>query len=161
MNLSASCNARLAEPLALLLLRLWLAQEFINAGFIKLSAGLTPPDWFAGLSFPPPVSWLPASVNWLAAGAGELVLGALLLIGFCSRFAASGLLFIVWLAVLSVHYDLGLGGWNQIETDAGLGFKLPLMMALMLLVLLVQGGGRWSLDTLVRKRKKRDATDAV
>lgn len=146
MNLLPSCSARLTEALALLLLRLWLAQEFIHAGFIKLAAGVTPPEWFVGLSFPPPVSWLPPSLNWVAAGAGELLLGGLLLLGLCSRLAASGLLFIVWVAVLSVHYDLGLSGWNQIETDAGLGFKVPLMMALMLLVLLGHGAGRWSVD---------------
>lgn len=132
--------------LGLLAIRLWLGQEFIVAGWRKLSGGVTAPEWFAGLDFPFPVSWLPVDVNWVSAGAGEIALGVLLLIGCWSRLSALGLMFITWVAVYTVHFDLGWAGWNQIDSDAGLGFKVPLMMAVMLLTIVTQGGGRYSVD---------------
>ena len=134
---------------ALLLLRLWLAQEFLYAAWQKLSGGFTPPDWFAQLNFPLPLDRLPAQFNWAAAGVGELVLGLALLLGFGHRVAVLGLLYITWVAVYTVHFDLGWAGWRFIETDAGNGFKVPLMMALMLLVLLGHGAGRWSVEHLL------------
>jgi len=45
-----------------------------------------------------------------------------------------------------VHFDLGWAGWRAIETDEGLGFKVPLMLGLMLFAVLTQGPGRFSLD---------------
>lgn len=140
-------------PAAPLLLRLWLAQEFLQAGWIKLSESWRAPEWFAALTFPVPVRWLPADVNWVTAGLLELTLGTLLLVGLFGRVAALGLLLVTWVAVYSVHFDLGWAGWNQIETEAGQGFKVPLMLALMLLALLLGGMGRWSLDAWWRQRR--------
>lgn len=159
MNLFFSWNNRLAEatrsiePLGYLFLRLWLAQEFIMAGYTKLSGGLHAPEWFAGLQFPFPVNLLPGDLNWSLAAGGEIVLGLLILLGLWGRLAAAGLLFITFVAIYSVHFDLGIAGWNQIETDLGLGFKVPLMMTLMLLVLFFNGMGRLSVDHLWQKRR--------
>lgn len=130
----------------LLALRLFVAQEFVQAGWMKLGAGLTAPEWFAGLDFPPLLAWLGPDLNWVAAGFGEVTFGLALALGLAGRLAAAALLFITWVAVYTVHFDLGWGGWNQIESDAGQGFKVPLMLALMLLTLLLQGTGRLSLD---------------
>lgn len=135
-----------------LTVRLWLSQEFITAGWRKLSGGPIAPDWFAELAFPFPVSLLPADVNWLAAGLGEVVLGTLLMPGVLSRLAALGLLFITWVAVYTVHFELGWAGWNQIDSDAGQGFKVPLIMAAMLLVIVTQGAGRFSVDAWNARR---------
>ncbi|MDR0259149.1 MAG: DoxX family protein [Comamonas sp.] len=134
------------DGLGLLLLRLWAGQEFALAGFRKLSSGWEAPAWFAGLNFPIPVSWLPASLNWGVAGVAELVLGVALILGLASRIAALGLIFITYVAVYSVHFDLGWAGWNQIDSDDGLGFKVPLMLGIMLVAIASQGPGRWSLD---------------
>lgn len=143
---------RLAGPLGPFVLRLWLAQEFIQAGWLKLGDGWTAPDWFRELSFPLPVSLLPADVNWVTAGLLETGLGLLLLLGLFGRLASLGLLFVTWVAVYSVHFDLGWAGWNQIEADAGQGFKVPLMIGLMLLALLAGGMGKWSLDEWLLRR---------
>lgn len=134
---------------ALLLLRLWLGQEFLYAAWHKLSNMFMPPEWFVHLDFPCPLSWLPAQLNWAAAGWGELLFGLALVLGIFSRIAALGLLGITWVAVYTVHFDLGWAGWRLIDTEAGNGFKVPLMMALMLLVLLGHGAGRWSLEHLL------------
>lgn len=149
MNLLLSWRAKaleLVDGLGLLALRLWVAQEYLSAGLTKLSSGWLAPEWFAGLSFPLPVRWLPTDANWVIAGMGEIGLGLALAMGLFSRFASIGLLFITYVAVYSVHFDLGWSGWNQIETDAGQGFKVPLMLAFMLFAILSQGPGRYSLD---------------
>ena len=132
--------------LGLLALRLWVGQEFVMAGYTKLSGGFQPPEWFTALDFPLAVRWLPLDINWVTAGVGELVLGTALILGLFSRFAALGLLFITYVAVYTVHFDLGWGGWNQIETEAGQGFKVPLMLAIMLVAVVTQGGGQYALD---------------
>ena len=151
-NFWLSLPAKLREAsdgLGLLALRIWLAQEFLHAGLMKLHHGRLAPEWFVNLSFPFPVRLLSEDQNWVAAGLGETVFGVMLLIGLQTRLASLGLLFITWVAVYTVHFDLGFAGWDQIETDMGQGFKLPLMMACMLLATLTQGGGRWSADRIL------------
>lgn len=140
------------EDLGLLGLRLWLAQEFVSAGVTKLSGGWQAPEWFAALSFPPVLRALPVDANWALAGLGEIGLGAALCLGLFSRAAALGLLFITWVAVYTAHFDLGWAGWREIDTEAGQGFKVPLMMALMLLAIVTQGGGRYAVDAWRARR---------
>ncbi len=149
MSSPLSWHARVREALqdwGLLALRLWAGQEFVLAGWMKLRGGGAAPAWFSGLDFPLPHAWMSGTANWWLAGIGELVLGTLLLLGLGSRLAALGLLYVTWVAVYSVHFDLGWAGWNQIDTDAGQGFKVPLMLAVMLFAVLTQGGGRHALD---------------
>jgi putative oxidoreductase len=147
-----------ASGLGLLALRLWAGQEFVQAGLTKLSGGVHAPEWFAMLSFPAMVAWMPVDMNWVVAGLGEVTLGCALIAGLFSRFAAMGLLFITYVAVYTVHFDLGWAGWDQIETDAGQGYKLPLMLAIMLFALLTQGPGQYALDPALRNwRQKRQA----
>ena len=134
------------DGIGLLLVRVWVAQEFIRAGWGKLAAGMEAPQWFAMLHFPIPQAWFSANTNWFLAGIGEVALGSLLLLGLGSRLAALGLLYVTWVAVYTVHFDLGWAGWNQIETETGQGFKVPLMIAVMLIAICTQGGGRYALD---------------
>lgn len=143
----------LTRGLGLLALRLWAGQEFLAAGITKLSAGTVAPDWFAALHFPFPTSLLSADLNWLVAGLGEVGLGAALVLGLFSRLAALGLLFITYVAVYTVHFDLGWAGWNQIDTEAGQGFKVPLMLALMLFAILTQGAGQYAIDHWRRRAR--------
>ncbi len=144
----------MTDGLGLLALRLWAGQEFLVAGVTKLSGGLQAPEWFASLTFPPLLSWLPVHLNWVSAGLGEVVLGLALMLGLFSRLSAVGLMFITFVAVYTVHFDLGWSGWNQIETDDGQGFKVPLMLAIMLTTVATQGAGRFSLDALWQSKKR-------
>ena len=148
------------RDLGLLALRLWAAQEFLLAGWTKLSAGASVPAWFSHLDFPFPHHLLGAQLNWLAAGCGEVVLGLLLLLGWQSRLAALGLLYITYVAVYTVHFDLGWAGWRAIETEQGQGFKVPLMLGLMLFAVLTQGPGRYSLDAAPARRAPKSGQDA-
>jgi putative oxidoreductase len=149
---SIACSAREhTDGWGLLALRLYVAQEFVQAGWMKLSSGFTAPEWFAGLDFPPVLAWLGPDLNWAAAGVGEVALGLALALGLAGRWAATALLFITWVAVYTVHFDLGWSGWNQIESEAGQGFKVPLMLAVMLATVVLQGPGRLSVDTLLAR----------
>jgi putative oxidoreductase len=131
----------------LLLLRLSVGYEFAWAGWIKLQ-NLTPPDWFAGLHFPLPHTLLSTQANWISAGFLESTLGLAIILGLYSRLSSLALLYVIYIAVYTVHFDLGWAGWNQIDTDEGLGFKVPLLLGLMLFTILTQGPGRFSLDHL-------------
>jgi len=142
-----------ARNAGLLVLRVLVGQEFLLAGWTKLGGGLQAPEWFASLNFPWPLAWLGPQLNWLAAGAGEIVLGTALVLGLFSRFAALGLLYVTYVAVYTVHFDLGWAGWNQIETEQGLGFKVPLMLGVMLFAVLTQGAGQWALDAGWHRRR--------
>lgn len=158
MNSKTTWRGRLhkhSQDLSLFLLRLWLGQEFLYAASQKWLLGLQPPDWFAQLDFPWPLTWLTPSLNWLAAGVGELVFGLALVAGVFTRTSAMALLFITWVAVYTVHFDLGWAGWRQIETEQGNGFKVPLMIGLMLLVLVAQGAGRWSITAVLHRHRNR------
>ncbi len=166
MNSSTTWRAKLSQrapellqDLGLLGLRLFAGQEFLLAGWTKLAGGLQAPEWFAALAFPFPHGLLGPQLNWLVAGALELLLGAALILGLGSRLAALGLLYITYVAVYTVHFDLGWAGWNQIETEQGLGYKVPLMLGLMLLAVLTQGGGQYALDAW-RRRARAHAPQA-
>lgn len=155
----AACAARAAlaghmPGLGLLGLRAWTGLVFGQAGWTKLASGLAAPAWFAGLDFPFPHALLGPDLNWAIAGLGELALGLALLLGLGSRWAACGLLYITYIAVYTVHFDLGWAGWDQIETEAGQGFKVPLMLALMLFAIATEGPGRWSLDAWWPQRRR-------
>jgi len=145
-NFQASLNDS-----GVLLLRLWVGYEFGSAGWIKLQ-DLTPPSWFIGLHFPFPNSLLNPSANWGVAGLLESLLGLALIFGVFSRLASWMLIYITYVAIYSVHFDLGWAGWNQIETEQGLGFKVPLMLGLMLFTVISQGPGRFSIDHLCAQR---------
>jgi len=131
------------HDIGLLGLRIWLAYEFGSAGWIKLQ-NLQAPPWFIELTFPAPLHLLSPNFNWVSAGLLEVSLSFLLLLGIGSRLASLGLLFVTYIAIYSVHFDLGWAGWNQIDTDQGQGFKVPLMLGLMLFTILTQGPGRFT-----------------
>lgn len=157
MNFLLTLNEKIQTiflDVGLLSLRIWVGLEFIQAGYRKMSGGLNVPNWFSDLDFPFPLSLLPDQFNWLSAGVGELVLGTALLLGIKSRFASLGLLYITYVAIYTVHFDLGWAGWNQIETDNGQGFKVPLMLALMLLTIFTQGSGKYGLEHWQPSNKK-------
>jgi putative oxidoreductase len=136
----------------LLVLRIFVAQEFLHSGFVKLTGGIHAPEWFAELSFPFPINLIPADMNWVIAGTNEFLFGLLILLGVYTRIAGLALLFIIYVAVYSVHFDFGWAGWNIIETDDGQGFKVPLMLAIMVFTIITQGPGRFSFN------KNKDCT---
>jgi putative oxidoreductase len=149
-QLSQNFQASLNDS-GVLFVRVWVGYEFGAAGWIKLQ-DLSPPSWFIHLHFPFPHALLSPSINWGVAGLLESLLGLALILGVFSRLASWGLIYVTYVAIYSVHFDLGWAGWNQIETDQGLGFKVPLMLGLMLFTIISQGPGRFSIDHLCAHR---------
>lgn len=99
-----------ADGIAPLLLRLYLAPVFMQAGWTKFqsfddtAAWFGNPDWGLGLPFP-------ELMTFLAAGT-ELVGGALLLLGLATRLISIPLMFTMLVAIFLVHWP---NGWLAIS----------------------------------------------
>ena len=141
------------EILPRLILRLIMGWEFFEAGREKLQGE----NWFASIQsdFPVPFNVIPANVSWTLATWFELVGAVALWIGFGTRFFAFGLLVLTFVATAAVHWpDIG-SMWSDLLkgyaiSDQGNGnFKLPLLFVVMLLPLIFNGPGKFSLDHLV------------
>ena len=136
--------------LAPLGLRVLLAYEYFEAGREKLLGE----NWFADIAdkFPLPFSLFPASVNWAMATWIELVAGIALLVGLGTRYAAAALFVLTIVAIQAVHWPAEWSGFAELWqgyaiTDQGFGnYKLPLIYLVMLLPLVFNGAGRFSLD---------------
>jgi putative oxidoreductase len=146
----------LGEWLAPLGLRLIMAWEFGEAGFEKLRGQ----NWFTGIrdDFPFPFSAVSADLSWALATWFEILGAFALLLGLFTRLFAFSLLVLTFVAVAAVHWPESWSSLSQLwegyairDTGAG-NFKLPLLFALMLLPLVLNGAGRLSLDGLLARR---------
>ena len=106
-------STRCADGIAPLLLRLYLAPVFLQAGWNKLShfedtaAWFGNPDW--GLGLP-----MPEVMAALAAGT-EFIGGILLIVGFAVRWISIPLMITMLVAAFAVHWE---NGWLPIA-DGG------------------------------------------
>ena len=145
-------------PLALRLIMFW---EFWESGITKYRGD----NWFANIEdkFPFPFDQLGADLNWVAATWGELVFSVMLLLGLFTRFAAVSLIVITVVATAAVHWPAEWGSLAQLWegysiSNKGAGnFKLPLLFVVILLPLVFNGGGKFSLDHVMLKVSGRDA----
>ncbi len=77
--------------------------------------------------------------------------GALgLIIGFLSRVAAAGISIIMLGAIVTVHVKFGFF-MNWTGTQAGEGFEFHILAIGLALVVLIKGGGLWSVDRAITK----------
>ncbi|MFT6898266.1 MAG: putative oxidoreductase [Paraglaciecola sp.] len=102
-----------AEGIAPLLLRLYLAPVMIQAGWTKLGSFENTADWFGspdyGLGLP-----FPALMASLAIAA-ELLGGIFILIGLATRWASLPLMITMLVAIFSVHWP---NGWAAIADSS-------------------------------------------
>jgi putative oxidoreductase len=78
-------------------------------------------------------------------------LGSLgLILGFLSRVAALGITIIMLGAILTVHIKFGFF-MNWAGTQAGEGFEFHILAIGLALVVLIKGGGLWSVDATITK----------
>ncbi len=97
-------------------------------------------DFFVG-------SGIPAAVAILIIIAESF--GAIaLIIGFLSRLAALGLAIIMLGAIFMVHLQHGFF-MNWFGSQAGEGFEYHLLALGLSLVVLIKGGGKWSIDRAI------------
>lgn len=139
--------------LAPLGLRVIMAWEFGEAGFEKLRGR----NWFAHVQddFPFPFSVVSTDVSWFMATWFEIVGAFALALGLFTRFFAFSLLILTFVATAAVHWP---DSWSTLGelwqgyaiSDKGAGnFKLPLLFALMLFPLVLNGAGKLSMDHLL------------
>jgi putative oxidoreductase len=142
--------------LAPLGLRLIMAWEFGEAGFEKLRGN----NWFGHIqeSFPFPFSVVSANVSWAMATWFEIIGAFALVLGLFTRFFAFSLLILTFVATAAVHWPENWSTFGELWqgyaiTDRGAGnFKLPLLFALMLIPLVLNGAGKLSVDHLLGDR---------
>ncbi len=96
-------KTRVADFLAPLALRLFLAPIFIMAGYHKLTAAENVARFFGSIGIPAP------ELMVYLAGLTEFVGGWLLLFGFLVRWAAVPLMFTMIVAAATVHWE---NGWH-------------------------------------------------
>lgn len=133
----------LLSGIGLLVLRLFLAYEFFEAGLEKWNGQ----NWFADIQsqFPYPFSILPAEVNWHIATYAELVFPILLVLGLLPRLSAFALTILTAVAWYAVHSE---SGYNVCQN----GYKMALIYIVMLLPIVFQGAGILSLQHWLQKK---------
>ena len=98
-------------------------------------------EWFGSMGYPLPL------FNAYAAATTELAGAVLLLLGFGTRLISIPLMFVMMVAIYTVHWSGGFEAGNN-------GFEIPLYYMIMLFTLLVYGGGNISLIGLIKKFQK-------
>lgn len=86
-------------------------------------------------------SWAPVAYY---LGVLELVGGAMLVVGLFTRVIAAQVVVFMFVAAFFVHWQFGYL-WNKA------GFEMPLMWMLLAVVVLIRGGGDYSIDKKIGK----------
>jgi putative oxidoreductase len=127
------------KDINLLAIRLVLAYGFYTTGTMKWQNISSVIDWFASLGIPFP------GLNAYLSSSTEIAGVALLTIGLANRIISIPLIIVMIVAIITVHWGNGFEAGNN-------GFEIPLYYILMLLVILINGAGKFSADYLIRKR---------
>ena len=128
------------SDIPLLLMRLVLAYGFYKPAMMKWQNIDGIIQWFEGMGMP-----LPALNAYMAATTEAL--GVLLLtLGLGVRIISIPLMITMFVAIKTVHWGNGFEAGNN-------GFEIPLYYLIMLFTLLVYGGGKFSVDYFLRKKK--------
>jgi putative oxidoreductase len=149
MSKTAQLHAGLAAWLdrlrALLLLatRFWVSWQFLNSGWLKLTGWDSTLELFR---YEYQVPLLPPAAAAVAGTFGELFFPLLLVLGLFTRVGALGLFTVNALALYSYWHVLGGEGF---EAARGQHY----LWGYMLLVLATCGGGFFSLDKLLERRR--------
>ena len=111
--------------------------------------------WFGGFGFTNTMTYFTqtAGLPWIIAFLiimGESLGSLGLIIGFCTRLSALGLICIMVGAIITVHIPNGFF-MNWFGKQAGEGFEYHLLVIGMSIPLLVSGGGKYSVDMLIHK----------
>jgi len=124
------------RPWFLLGTRLWVSWQFLKAGWLKITSWDTTLLLFRE-EYQVPV--LPPTLAAVCGTFGELFFPLLLILGFCTRFGAIGLLAVNTMAVVSYWHVLGGEGYEA-------ALAQHVLWAYMLSVILLCGAGAFSFD---------------
>lgn len=127
---------RNGQSLSLLLARLVVAYGFYNPAMQKWSDINSVATWFGSIGIP-----FPALSAYLAAST-ELLGAILLTLGLFTRFISIPLMFVMAVAITTVHLPHGFSSGDN-------GFEIPLYYMLFLALFASFGAGKLSLDRLL------------
>lgn len=127
------------QDIPLLLLRIILAYGFYMPAMMKWGNIQGIIEWFDGMGIPMP------ALNAYLAASTEMAGVILLPLGLATRIISIPLMFTMVVAIVTVHWGNGFSAGDN-------GFEIPLYYMLMLLVLMINGAGKISLDQLISKR---------
>ncbi len=130
--------SNLGQPVALLGLRLILAYGFYITGKVKWEDINSVAEWFGSIGIPAP------KLNAYLAATTEMAGVFLLILGLGVRFISIPLIITMLVAIKTAHWGNGFAASDN-------GYEIPLYYLLMLLVLVTFGGGKLSLDYLLKK----------
>ena len=116
--------------------RLAVAYGFYEPAMMKWNGMENVSSWFEtmGIPFPTLSAYMAASVE--AAGV------VLLILGLFTRFISLPLIFVMIVAIVTVHLPHGFSAGDN-------GFEIPLYYMLFLLIFISNGAGKFSLDRLI------------
>ena len=111
--------------------------------------------WFGGFGFTNTMTYFTqtAGLPWIIAFLiimGESLGSLGLIVGFFTRLSALGLICIMVGAIITVHIPNGFF-MNWFGKQAGEGFEYHLLVIGMSIPLLINGGGKYSMDLLINK----------
>ena len=111
--------------------------------------------WFGGFGFTNTMTYFTqtAGLPWIIAFLiviGESLGSLGLIAGFLTRLSALGLICIMMGAIITVHIPNGFF-MNWFGKQAGEGFEYHLLVIGMSIPLLINGGGKYSVDILINK----------
>ncbi|WP_439184678.1 HvfX family Cu-binding RiPP maturation protein [Carboxylicivirga taeanensis] len=121
---------------ALLVMRLTLAFGFFEPAVKKFDNIRGTAEWFATLNIPLP------TVSVLLVATFEFIGFFFLMLGLLTRYISIPLMFIMLIAILTVHMG---NGFSASEN----GFQVPFYFLIMLFVIFSKGPGRYSIDEAV------------
>ena len=126
---------------ALLAMRLTLAFGFFDPAIKKFDNINGTAEWFASMNYPLP------TVNVILAASVEFAGFFLLMLGLLTRYITIPLMFIMLVAIFTVHLGNGFAAGDN-------GFEIPFYYLVMLFILFSKGPGRFSIDAAVIDKYK-------
>lgn len=123
----------------LLVVRLILAYGFYNPAIMKWQNINSIAEWFGSMGIPLP------TLNAYMAASTEMAGVVLLTLGLASRIISIPLIFVMIVAIVTVHLGNGFEAGNN-------GFEIPLYYILLLLIILIYGAGKISVDRIITNK---------
>lgn len=127
------------QNIALFFLRLILAYGFWGPAKTKWADINSVAEWFGSLGIPAP------AFNAYLAASTEMAGVFLLILGLGTRIISIPLIITMLVAIKTVHWQNGFSAGDN-------GYEIPLYYMLMLFVLLSFGGGKISVDYLIKRK---------
>ncbi len=127
------------KDLHLLAVRLILVYGFYNPAIMKWQNINSIAEWFSEMGIPLP------TINAYMAASTEMAGVVLLTLGLANRIISIPLIFVMIVAIVTVHLGNGFEAGNN-------GFEIPVYYILLLLVILIYGAGKISVDYLLQPK---------